>query len=85
VASRESAPVERVERPQDARNADVEVFHRARAVPALPVTGSPHQLRPAIAVVDALNDRRDCVAHAVVVPSVADERLERLGLVQRRH
>ena len=36
-----------VERPQHARDSDVEVLHRARPVPAVPVVGRPEQLRPA--------------------------------------
>jgi len=64
------------------RGTDIEVLHRARAVPAVPVVGPPEQPRPAQRIVRVRDDLADRVADAVCVPRLLGQRLERLGPVK---
>src|SRR5581483_10830367 len=70
-------------REDDAGRADVHVLHGARRAPAVPGVGAPEQARPAKGRLGVGSDRADPRAHARLVPRVVDERLERLGLVER--
>ena len=78
------APSERVESPEDARGADVELLHRARRVPAIPLVRAPQELRPAETCVGVGDDLADRPSHALLVPRRIGERVERLRPVQHR-
>ena len=74
-----------VERPDHAGRADVEVLHRRRRLPAVPLVGRPERVG-VVRRVDVGDDRADRVADARFVPRRVGQRLERLRPVEHeRH
>ena len=71
-----------VERPQHTGGPDVEVLHRARPVPAVPLVRPPEELRPAPGLVRVAHERSDPFAHALLVPGLLRQLFERVGLVE---
>jgi hypothetical protein len=79
-----SAATELVEREEHPRGADVEVLHRLRGLPPVPVVGRPEELRAAQRLVGVGHDLSDRGADALLVPGLVRERFEGLGPVQQR-
>jgi len=83
-AVRAATAAQRVQRPEHAGGADVEVLERQGRLPALPLPGRPERC-----VVERLlgrfDDRLDRVAHARLAPRRLRERLERAGVEEHGH
>src|SRR5207237_256266 len=71
-----------LEPPENARRTDVEVLHRARAVPTVPIVRLPEELRSPQRGVRVRDDLGDSLTSPSLVPALAGQRLEEPGRVQ---
>ena len=78
---RVAAPLQDVERPDDAGRADVEILQRQRRLPAVPLVRRP-QLVAAVRGVGVRDDLADRCADAPLVPRLVRQRLECLRPVE---